>query len=240
MKYFFISFCSIFILNALTATGQRNIIDIPTSEIVEKKHMFFQTQVGIGDRKIKFNAIGTYGFGKNWEGGLTINHITYNMRPQVRHIEINPESPEDNGNLMINLQKGFQLSEWYNLGLGTRNGFGFSNSLSALPFVHHSFINNRFKRKDSNDKVMAGLYYGNQNYLGKGNSFGFHIGAEKEIIKEKLEVFAEFISGINSTSVINTGFQFDLPREWEIDIAAQLPAPHSGNTVSFVFQIARR
>src|SRR4051812_44607824 len=100
--------------------AQKNIIDVPTSEIIEEKKEFYQFQSTISDRQIKSSIIYTRGFSGDWEAGIFINQFTINLKPHSNIINIDPDEPEANPDLLIHFQKVFEFKKWYGLGLGTR------------------------------------------------------------------------------------------------------------------------
>lgn len=66
------------------------------------------------------------------------------------------------------------------------------------------------------------------------------LGLQKIIIKDKLTFIADYISGQNAVSVINSGLQVSLNENWKIALAAEFPAPHSDNHHGMVIQISRQ
>src|SRR5687768_2208294 len=94
--------------------AQINIIDVPTSEIVEKNNLFFQEEIAIGNRNVKSSTTFTWGLGKNFEAGFNLYQFTFNTRPHSEHLIIDPSDPENNPDFLINAKKGFEVKEWMN------------------------------------------------------------------------------------------------------------------------------
>jgi hypothetical protein len=227
-------------LYSFPANAQRNIIDVPTIEIVEKRHLFFQEQASISNRQIKSSTIFTWGLGKNFEMGFNISQLTFNVCSHTHIINIDPEKPEANPGLLLNLQKGFKLKEWAILGLGTRIGVNATRAWEEVRLLNFSYVNSRFSIPETENKFVVGSYYANKAYEGEGNYFGWMLGVEANIIEEKLSLIGDYISGTNTLSVVNLGFQISLPKKWQLAFAAQLPSPGSNNNYGGVIQIARR
>lgn len=235
----FIRLLIVFLFFQKFAIAQRNIIDVPTSDLVEYKQLFSQVQFSIADRKIKSSIVGTWGLGKNWEAGFVINKLTFNMRPSSHLIETDPQNTEDDVNLMVNLQKGFTITKFYNIGIGTRTGFALAKTIHQMRFSTYNYFNHKLSIPDTDNQIIFGIYYGNPTYVAEGKNWGYQLGLEKEVIRDKMDLFLEYISGSNAISVINLGMQLNLPKNWSFDIGAQLPGLHSGNPYGIVIQFAK-
>jgi hypothetical protein len=231
---------SFILLLSITGLAQQNIIDVPTSDIMEKDHLFFQEQFTISNRTIKSGTTFTWGLGNDFELGFNIEHLTFNTRPKSRIIILDPEQPQENPDLLLNAQKGLKLKEWSKLGAGTRSGVNIPGEGYDLRFTTFSYLNSQFSIPETENKLIIGGYYSNTPYSGQGNHWGLMLGAEAEIVKEKISLISDFISGNNSLSVINAGFQISLPKKWQIAFAAQFPCPGSNNHHGATFQISKK
>jgi hypothetical protein len=220
------------------SVAQRNIIDVPTTEIVENGQLFFQQQVTVGNRNILSGTVFTWGLGKGFEVGFNIQQLTFNTRPRSRIIILDAEQPEESPDLLVNAQKGFKISRWSTLGIGTRSGINVPTEGYGMRLVTFSYLNSQFSIPETKNMVSAGSYYSNTPYSGIGNRYGCMLGAEAEIIKDKFSLIADFLSGTNALSVVNAGFQISLPKQWQIALAAQLPTPGSGNHHGAVVQLS--
>jgi hypothetical protein len=222
-----------------TAYCQRNLVDVPTSEIVEQKAFFFQEQINISNRQFITSTILTFGPVKTFEVGLMLNQLTFNTRPHKQVITIDPETPEYNPDFFLTAQKGFEVTDWLTLGLGTRIGLNAAPSFTKTSLVDFTFANAQFSLPQSETMFIAGLYYGNKQYEGEGNNFGLMLGTQINIVKDKVDFIADFTSGHNTTSVMNIGPQISLGKDWQVATAAQLPAPGSHNDYGLVIQLAK-
>jgi hypothetical protein len=99
--------------------AQRNLIDVPSGEIVERGKTFLQVQGVLAKHGLNSSAVFTYGLGSNFEIGLTFHQLVFK---RSQGIEVNAEKPEENPDLLINAQKGFDVNDWFMLGIGTSSG----------------------------------------------------------------------------------------------------------------------
>ncbi|MBO9702985.1 MAG: hypothetical protein J7604_22410 [Sporocytophaga sp.] len=66
------------------------------------------------------------------------------------------------------------------------------------------------------------------------------LGLQKVLIKEKLTLITDYITGQNEISVINSGLQVNLNNNWKIALAVEFPAPHSDNHHGLIIQVSRQ
>jgi hypothetical protein len=233
-KIWILTVFNIFILQI--AMGQHNLIDIPSSDIVEYKKVFFQAQAAFTKDEINTTTIFTYGFGKKIEVGLTLYQLDFQ---KSKGVEINPDEPEKNVDLLINAQKGFSIKDWFKIGIGTRSGINAAKDSKQITFVNFDYFNTQFSTIENKHKFVAGIYYGNNAYAGEGTNWGLMLGVDATVLKEKIHFVSDFTSGNSSLSVVNAGFEISLPKEWKITIAAQFPVPGSDNNQGATLQISK-
>jgi hypothetical protein len=227
--------CSVFCLFFCSNTiGQRNLIDVPSGEIVEEKKIFVQQQAVIMKTGVNASSILTYGVGNNFEAGITIHQLVFK---KSEGLEIDPESEEDNPDLLINLQQGFDVKDWLKLSIGSRSGFSAARSIADIRFVTFDYFTAQFLIGEH--KLIAGPYYANSQYAGEGANVGAIGGVDLSVVKEKIDLIADFLTGDNAVSVINAGLQLSLPREWKLAIGAQFPMPDTANENGVLFQISK-
>ncbi len=216
--------------------AQRNLIDVPTSEIVEHKNFFFQEQAVITKGEVNTSTVFTYGLGRSFEIGLTLNQLDFK---RSQGVEIHPETPEENPDFLINAQKSFDIKDWFKIGIGTRSGINAVKKNSDIRLVSFNFLNTKFDLAEDKYKLIAGLYYATEAYVSKGTNWGLMAGVEAALIKDKVSLVSDFHSGTSSISVINAGFEISLPKEWKIGISAQFPTPGSDNNNGAVLQLSK-
>jgi hypothetical protein len=59
--------------------AQKNLIDVPSGEIVEKGKTFFQQQLSFDRTSLNGSTILTYGTGNNFEIGLNVHQFISNV-----------------------------------------------------------------------------------------------------------------------------------------------------------------
>lgn len=189
--------------------------------------------------QLNTSTLVTTGLGKDFEIGLSIHQLIF--QPSASElIPIDPEKPEENPDLLINAQKGFDIQDWWTIGVGLRSGVNAAKARRDITFANFNYLNNQFSLPNSETKGIAGVYYANQAYAGKGNHWGAMIGAEVELVKDKLSLMGDYLTGNSSLSNINLALQLSLPKEWQLTVGTQLPGPGSDNSVGGVIQIARK
>jgi hypothetical protein len=223
-------------MSVITALAQRNLIDVPSSEIVEKRKLFLQGQATFSADEFGTSAIVTYGLKNSFEIGATFHQFVFK---KSQGIEIGQEHPEENPDFLINAQKGITLTNYLKLGVGSRSGVNAAKANKDLTFVNFDYLNSQFTIGESEHKLLAGVYYANTAYAVEGTKFGVMAGADIVLIKEKLHLISDFISGTSALSVINAGVQISIGREWELTVGGQFPTPGSGNSSAAVLQISK-
>jgi hypothetical protein len=235
---FILSFVIAAALMTISSFGQRNLVDVPSSDIVEKGRMFMQFQFGINKDEIQGSAVGTYGLGYGFEMGWYVHQGVFGLKEQ-KGFETDPQDkPENTPDFMVNLQKGFNIQEWFKVGIGTRLGTNARGSGDESHFVYMNYLNTQFSIPDSENKLVIGAYHADRQYAGE-NTVGLMAGIEAELIKEKVNILSDFYSGKNALSVWNTGLQFSLPKNWHVLLGVQVPLPDSDNSTSAVIQIGK-
>ena len=100
----------VFIINSIDCSGQRNLFDIPTSEIVEFRQAYVQGQAVFTSEEVNTSATATFGLGYNFEIGITLNQLVFIRSEGVK---VDAEKPEENPDLLINAQKAFRCGTPY-------------------------------------------------------------------------------------------------------------------------------
>ena len=240
-KQFFIGQCGflacVFFTLCSSASAQQNFFNVPSGTITQKHEIFLQEQVNLG-RFGESNFTVDYGLGNDWEVGLNIFKVSLypgSLSPQPG------DANEDS--LLMNIQRVFHPFEKFDFEIGTQNGISANNANRRSDFVDFTWGVSRWTPKESwfSGSFVAGPYYGNKNYLGSGNEFGYLLGVEVPVFDEKFAIVGDYLSGTNSASVGVIGFQWYLSRElgWQISLGGQLPAPGSGNDYGAVFELTK-
>ena len=223
-------------LLSVELSAQEILIDVPSAEVVAPKKILIQQQAAFTAKDINTSTTIIYGLPKDFEIGVMVYQLVFQRSSGV---ELDPSKPEDNPDFLINAQKVIHLQRWLELGIGTRSGVNAVRERRDLRFVSFSYIVSQWDITEDH-KLVAGTYYANDAYAAYGTNFGVLAGFDLSIVKQKLNVVGDVTSGTNSMSVVNTGFEFFLPKEWSITLAAQFPLPGSGNDRGAVIQITKR
>jgi hypothetical protein len=233
LKNIFSLVCSIGLVSNLAA--QQNLFNVPSSEITEKKKIFFQQQFNFS-RSIQSNSNFCYGLGKNMEIGL--NLIGLQTAPSSLRIKLNDEI---NGEpiaplTLLTFQKVLPFSEKFKLGLGTQLGTNLiKHPTTDYKFANFSYLNSQSSFIDDKLKLNAGIYYSNIAYEGDESGFGFMAGGEYSLSK-KFHLVADWISGDNHIGVAVIGGMYYLTPKIPLSFGWQIPNDNLKNPNAFVFE----
>ena len=233
MKKIILLFTLLFFM-AFTSFGQNNIITVPIAKVVPKKKVYVQPGVVVNRNIVQFANILTYGLGANFQGGITITDITLNYGPnEEEFFPIDEVRPGMNPDILLNLQKGFKLSNKTWIGIGTLSGANVADN--GTDFSTFNYVNAQTDVFKDN-MILLGAYHGNDTRLATNESkFGLLAGFKVPLTK-KLSFAGDFISGNNARSYINTGLGYKLSNTWSLYGGAVIPAPNSGNKYAGTLQ----
>lgn len=227
-----------FLLFSTVASAQQNLFNVPSGVITLKGEVFFQQQFNLNSLAGTSNTTFAFGLGDGWEAGF--NLLNYYMYDKTKKLPSDPDAPRAPGNpdLMANLQKGFRVTDFWRMGIGTQVGINPARNRNDMYFQNFSWWVNSFEFPDHEalGKWYAGLCYSNHNYSGDGNTFGLLVGVEIPIIENKLSFQADGIMGHNDLSVMVLGGVYTFDNRWQLSIGAQIPTPSSGNSHGVVIE----
>lgn len=215
------------------AAAQQNLFNVPNGKITNLGEMFFQEQFNFSRPAGSSNSTFDFGLGRDFELGfnvLDMNFYEHGDPPDGRH-QVNPD-------LLLNAQKGFELTEdeWH-LGIGSQMGINPAKRSRDVRYQALAWAINEFKLPEDRGSFYAGAFYANVAYAGPGDRFGALFGTEIPIIKDKLHFQADWITGNRDISVIVVGGVILFPNTWQLSLGAQLPAPRSHNPHGFVMEL---
>ncbi|MBX7183138.1 MAG: hypothetical protein K1X82_13590 [Bacteroidia bacterium] len=210
-------------LSGVKSFAQQNFFNVPSSDITEKKKIFFQQQFNLFANSIASNTTLCYGLGNEFEIGLNVLGVTYGFDKRKFICNSKNEQPIY-PSIGLNLQKQlFELNN-YSLAMGGQ----LLHTFKPGEWEYYLFINNKYELKKT--KLIAGFYAGNNNYFGTEprfsngmKTFGVQVGIEYEIIHEKLFLQADFISGRTPMSNLILGGAYKLSNHWIISSGFQIP-----------------
>jgi hypothetical protein len=219
-KYFFLT---ILCFSCIKIFGQQNFFNVPSSEITEKNKVFFQEQINFYPSNISSNSTFCFGLGNDYEIGVNVLGITYDYNQKGFIANKKYEQPIY-PTLGINMQKRIMKINRYSLAIGGQ--ILFPSELSNFEF--YTYVNNKLVIKKTT--FVAGIYYGNDNYFGKVDriynnvlDFGFQFGFEYQIIKDKLFLQADFLTGNSPMSNLIVGGAYKLTKKLIFSSGYQLP-----------------
>lgn len=217
-------FASCLLLCSEMAFSQQSLFNVPSVETTEKSKWFFQEQVDLFSNGVA-NTTLDYGLGDGWETGLTVpgvnfygNHVT----PVV----------------LVNVQKGFHLSQDWKVGIGTQSGYTVASGSSG-DFASFNYVNNAIEIEDLG-KYYLGVYSANRVLAGGDATVNVLAGAEIPVT-ENLHVMSDYIGGKNSLSAATLGVVWYASKSWQFSIGGQFsPLPQSkghfqGGILEFTF-----
>ena len=213
--------------------GQNNIVTVPIAEVIQKKKIYVQPGVLVNKNIVQLGNILTYGFGGNFQGGITLIDLTMNYGPEETFFPIESVQPGMNPDVLLNLQKGFKLNKNTWIAIGTQSGFNIADN--GTSFSTFNYLNSQTKILGDN-LILLGVYHGNDTRLvTEENKIGLLAGFNVPLTK-KLSYVADYISGNHARSFINTGLGLKLTDKWSIYGGAVIPAPDSGNKAAGTIQ----
>ena len=213
--------------------GQNNIVTVPLAEVVQKKKIYVQPGIVVNRDVVQMGNILTYGFGGNFQGGITIIDLTMNYGPEDTFFPVDAVQPGMNPDVLLNLQKSFKLNKKTWIGIGTQSGFNIADD--GTDFSTFNYVNTQTKILGDN-LILLGVYHGNETRLVTEESkIGILAGFNVPLTK-KLSFLADYISGNHARSYFNTGLGLKLTDKWSMYGGAVLPAPDSGNKTAGTLQ----
>ena len=216
------------------AFGQKNIVTVPLAETVPKNKVYDQPSILVNKNIIQLGNILTFGFGGNFQGGITISDVTFNYGPDGVFFPVDEVKPGMNPDVLLNLQKGFKLNDKTWLGIGTQSGANIADE--GTDFSSFNYVNGQTKVWGDN-LILLGGYYGNDTRLVTDESkFGLLAGLNIPLT-QKLSFAGDYISGNHDRSFINTGLNLKLSDKWTIYGGGVIPAPNSGNNFGGTIQL---
>ncbi len=222
-----IVFCVVIIQLPIPGWSQQNLFNVPSTDITSEGQFFFQQQFNIGAAVGNSNTTVDYGLGNNWEVGINIFNV-----------DLYPANNQQNPHFLFNFQKAFDITKSYKVSFGTQTGITLPIYRSLVEFPSLTYVNNAFDL-DKWGKLYLGGYYANNAYAGSGNSLGVMTGFDFPIMKGKIHLMGDWMTGNNAVGVAVVGAVFYMSRQWQLSFGAQLPSPESHNDYGMVFEITK-
>ena len=222
------------LLISFSGFAQKNVIAVPLAEVVDKKKVLIQPSVTFNKDLLQLGNILTFGLGNNFQAGITLTDVTLNFGPENEFFPIEKVQPGVNPEILLNLQKGFKITDKTWIAIGTLTGANIATE--GTNFSMFSYINGQ--TNVGKNTILLGIYHGEETYLVTDEK-EFGILAALEIpVTQKWTLLGDYISGDNARSYIQTGLEVKLNSEWSIMGGAGFPAPDSGNKTIGIVQIS--
>jgi len=204
---FFISI-TLLLYNADTF-AQLTVFNVSSSDITDAGKVSAQQQFEISD-VIESSTTLTYGLGKQWEVGMNVVNLDYNIK--TRHFETNdtstvsPFAPL----LLANAQKAFDLSNNLSLGIGAVAGTNVS-SHHRSSFVFYGYTNLVATAGTQKQYLAAaGPYISNHKYLSDGPVYGIQAAFDAGLWYKKFHLLGDWISGSHEKGRLSLGLEIFL------------------------------
>jgi hypothetical protein len=176
-------------LLSLSSYAQQNFFNVPSSDIVVPKKVFFQEQINIAEPGMSSSTTVSVGLGKNFEVGANLYGVVY-LYDQgfLMNDSLSPYFPY----MMLNAQKKFKLTDFYSFSIGTIGGL-----TPKGKWGNYTYFNNIIDVHKTDTKIVVGLYHASKSYageasrLGKKSDIGVQFGIEQNIIKHRLTFIAD-------------------------------------------------
>jgi len=237
----FILFTIFSILSIAIAYGQQNLFNVPSSDITLKSKPFFQQQINFGSGYAQLNSTFSYGLGHNCEIGVNLLGITIDGDSNPIFVsngntDTNPVYPF----FTFNFQKGWTLNDVLKLTVGTQTGIS-----KGSHFGSYDYLNLVTAIKKTHTKLITGLYYGTETFLGPGERshlfssdfIGFQTGIEQEIIEGgDLLLVLENISGRHILGETTLGLAYYISSHWVASGGYQMANPNGTSASSLVIE----
>ena len=227
------------------AFAQQNLFNVPSSDITIKSKGFFQQQINLPrNGTVLLNSTFCWGLGNEFEIGFNVLGLFLNTGNPGSTVLSN--SDENNPPVYpfytINAQKAWTLNKSFKLALGTQTGFS-----AGMHFGTYNYLNLVTAIPKYQLKIVTGMNHGSESFLGPGDlnpllpadydPVGFQIGLEQEILKEKILLLAEHISGDHSLGVSVLGLGYHLTEHWVLSAGYQFSSSGNSTPNSLVFEL---
>ena len=224
------------ILISSQAQAQQNLFNVPSGEITSPGEIFFQEQFNFARPAGSSNTTFDFGLGNGWEVGVNMLDVLF-YQDDGGAIPIGPQ--QVNPDLLLNLQKGFEVNDSWKVGIGGQFGFNPDPHPGDIRFLNYSWIINEFDFPEHQEygKWYAGTYYANSPYVGPGDSMGLLLGTEIPIIEDRLSFQSDWTTGQNDIGVVVIGGVYTFECKWQLSLGAQLPSPGTQNPYGVVIEI---
>lgn len=222
--------------------AQQNFFNVPSSDITPSKKIFFQQQFNFSNSNFVSNTTINIGTNHNFEVGANLNGV---LVQNYHYYSTNDSIAPYNPFFCFNAQKKLNINSHLALAFGSQLG---ATLTMKTKLVDYTFLNTVFTYEKLGIKVVPGLYYISDGFVGKesrnsltSNSnidkIGFQAGMEKNLWKDKLYIQGDFISGKHSLGEAVLGAAYFISKTWVISGGYQIPTFKSKSEKSLVLEL---
>lgn len=226
-----ICFCSNF------GFAQQNLFNIPSGDITNPKKIFYQHQLNLYANKLESKAHFVYGLGKGWDAGVNLVGKGFYFVPDWRLLHNdNPAEGSLYPILMGTVQKQFNVSEHFDINIGSQIGFNLSDKVQKKELNYYTYGIGIYHFMNHKSRIVGGLYKTNEMYVGQGNTFGGMLGYELKLSK-RWYLMGDWVSGSNDASVSVIGGMVNVSKRVQICAGWQIPNPNTPKPMGLVLEL---
>lgn len=170
------------VLSTFAAKAQQNIFNVANTTITQSGHFFCQLQGNLASRCGDAALTVDYGLGREWEVGFNVYGARlYDRQSRFSEPVQNQDSEVAPTDLMLNLNKGLQVTDYLHSAIGTQVGRTiFVGNDTSSEFLNFNWNTNRFTvpNRPELGSWYLGAYYANQNFAGGTDTFNPTVGFE--------------------------------------------------------------
>ena len=223
--------------------AQQNLFNVPSSDITIKSKPFFQQQINLSSGFAQLNTTFCWGLGGEAEIGVNVLGVVFISTNGKLSSQTNPDknNPPVYPFYTINFQKAFTINKTFKVAFGTQAGYSVGWHFGGLAYSNLVTVFPKIRTK-----LITGLYMGSDSFLGPGErnsllssgaeQIGFQFGLEKEVIKEKLLLLAEGISGRHVLGTLTLGAAYFVSHHWAISGGYEISNVGNGSSNSLVVE----
>lgn len=217
--------------------AQQNLFNVPSGDITEKDHFFFQEQINASSTTAQSNTTFDYGLGGGWEIGANIFFLDFVTNPALATAlnsrdEAIPAAPL----VLANAQKGFSPLQWLHFSAGAQAGPNLGDP-SVIRLAYLAYGTAILIEPHTDASFHVGVYHGNSAYNGAGNGFLMG-GLEIPLLRNRIHLLADFIQGSHANAVFVPGGVLYFTEKIALSLGWQKPFPGSQTEQALVFELS--
>jgi hypothetical protein len=229
-------FIAVILLSTITIQAQQNLFNIPSGDITPKGKIFYQHQLNLYPSKLESKGHFVYGLGSGWDAGVNLVSKAFSFKkgPELMS-NSNPALGALAPVLMGTLQKQITLIPGIDINAGVQAGTNLSNRLTDKSLNYFVYSVGTFHIAKGN-RIVGGVWNGNREFLGKGNTTGIMAGFETKLSRY-FYLMGDWISGTNEASGLVIGGMYNAGKNVQICAGLFEPNPDSGKERGIVLEL---